>query len=194
MKGLIEKAYPEEFQVLKKALYNLWSTHSPALSEEKYVEAGLTPRRFLFDSFYATKLRIGDGIGLTGDITLPGSAGEDEKLHTAFKAIWREYQPYFILHQHNLHNSHWGKRIIKAGQRGHFLFEDRVDANYWTTCACGKQDPRIPRECNGRPKNQRLVELGGRFARMVEEDKILSAARLLVKIEAEAAEILDRGY
>ncbi len=28
---------------------------------------------------------------MSGDVVLPGSAGEDEKLFTAFKSIWRDY-------------------------------------------------------------------------------------------------------
>ena len=48
-----------------------------------------------------------------------------------------------LLTQHNLQTSHWGQRIIAAEERGgKFTEEDANDSYDWTTCACGKQDPR----------------------------------------------------
>lgn len=44
-----------------------------------------------------------------------------------------------ILVFHNLNESHWGKRIIRAENIGEFTTKDRNDSSSWVTCACGKK-------------------------------------------------------
>ncbi len=99
------------------------------------------------------------------------------------------------LTEHNLHNSHWGKRIIKAERVGGFTFADKLDAHNWTTCACGKQDPRIPRHTDIRVKNMlidnTLTNLGVRFYADVKEGKYLESANTLIGIEQRSIEILE---
>lgn len=91
MAGLIHKKYPKEYNFMRAAMFSVWDKSKGVHCESEYNKAGLSQRRFLFDSFWAAKVRIGDGVGMSGDVVLPGSAGEDEKLFTAFKSIWRDY-------------------------------------------------------------------------------------------------------
>jgi hypothetical protein len=50
-----------------------------------YREQGLSPVRYMFDLFYKSKVRIGDGVGMSGDIVEPGL--NDEHLETALRTI-----------------------------------------------------------------------------------------------------------
>lgn len=95
-----------------------------------------------------------------------------------------------ILTDAGLHNSYWGKRIIKAEKRGEFTEGDVKKAGSWTTCACGKQDPRIPRDEEGAPCDVYLWELGLGFNGKVYTHQVVQAARTLVKIEKRAAIVL----
>jgi hypothetical protein len=69
-----------------------------------------------------------------------------------------------------------------------FVSPVRNKAASWVTCACGKQDPRIP--INHGPVDTRLYSLGCSFYGAVEEQRIDSAEKILHKIERRAAEIL----
>lgn len=90
-----------------------------------------------------------------------------------------------------LAKTHWGKRILAAAKRGGFTEGDGQDSMDWTTCACGKQDPRILRTSWGHPADGRLALLGTDFAgRVCDLDDPAAAARTLVAIEKRAAEIL----
>lgn len=65
------------------------------------------------------------------------------------------------------------------------------DAKGWTTCACGKQDKRIPRASGfSYPLDNRLYSLGLLFAMAVETEDFLRAAKTLVAIEKRAAIVL----
>lgn len=50
----------------------------------KYKEHGLSYKRFCWDLFYASKFRVGDGIGITGDINIKGC--NDSHIETAIKS------------------------------------------------------------------------------------------------------------
>lgn len=50
----------------------------------KYKEHGLSYKRFCWDLFYASKFRIGDGVGMTGDVNIAGC--NDSHIETAIKA------------------------------------------------------------------------------------------------------------
>ena len=92
-----------------------------------------------------------------------------------------------------LQDSHWGVRIIAAEERGSFGVNDCVDALSWQTCACGKLDPRIPRQTdvnNPAPLDMHLRELGQEFYCHVTDHEFLEAARTLIAIEKRAAEVL----
>ena len=68
-------------------MFEVLNNHPDA--ETRYKEAGLSPCRFRWDCFHATKIRIGDGIGLTGDITVPDC--HDSHIDTALRRIMKEY-------------------------------------------------------------------------------------------------------
>lgn len=107
-----------------------------------------------------------------------------------------------ILTDARLHTSYWGKRIIKAEKRGRFTENDSEMVADWMTCACGKQDPRIPRldfetcianrslGCLGAPADSELREKGVIFYNHIKEHRFVDAARTLVKIEKRASIVL----
>lgn len=78
----------------------------------------------------------------------------------------------------------------KAGKPA-FTVEQSGRAGNWTTCACGNQDSRIPRNrpC-GDPIDWRLEHLGRQFSWAVNGDAPTEAASILRKIERRAAEVL----
>jgi len=101
-----------------------------------------------------------------------------------------------ILTDAGLQDSHWGKRIIKAEERGYFYVIDTREAQKWQTCACGKQDPRIPRRDSkyegrvGAPVDAELLDLGLDFFGAVDSQLFMQSAEVLVEIEKRASEIL----
>lgn len=95
-----------------------------------------------------------------------------------------------ILKENRLLSSYWGRRIVKAEERGAFNLADKRASGSWTTCACGKQDPLIPRGCFGAPNDSALGFWGVEFCGHVLNDRFPEAASALVKIERRAAEVL----
>lgn len=96
-----------------------------------------------------------------------------------------------LLEEAGLSETYWGQIITEAEKLGGFTLWDRKYANQWTTCACGKQDPRIPREGRGSPVDPTLFELGVSFSEQVYFDQILATAETLIKIEKRAIEVLE---
>lgn len=95
-----------------------------------------------------------------------------------------------LLTEANLHATHWGKRIITAEELHSTTRADINDSGAWPTCACGKQDPRIPRGLGGAPLDENLEELGVAFYQHVCAHRFFEAAETLIAIERRAAEIL----
>lgn len=95
-----------------------------------------------------------------------------------------------ILKENRLLSSYWGRRIVKAEERGFFFERDHWDSNRWTTCACGRQDERIPRNYGRVPLDPQLRRLGGMFYRVIKRRKYVCAAEILIAIEKRSAEIL----
>lgn len=95
-----------------------------------------------------------------------------------------------ILIGNGLDQSFWGKRIIAAQCRGGFLGGDVLSAGNWTTCACGQQDPRIPRDRVGEPLDTQLAGNGLIFNHQVANGHYSDAAETLVAIEKRAGHIL----
>lgn len=88
----------------------------------------------------------------------------------------------------------WWDRIRRAAHRGQFTSADLQRARNWTTCACGEQNPLIPRRELGVPVDDALATLGADFALQVNADVLDGAAATLVKIERRAAALLhDRA-
>jgi len=97
-----------------------------------------------------------------------------------------------LLTEANLHATHWGRRIITAEELQGTTPADISDSGEWTTCACGKQNPRIPRTKLGCPIDKYLEELGTAFYEHVCAHRFLEAAETLIAIEQRAAELLAK--
>ncbi len=109
------------------------------------------------------------------------------------------------------HTPYWFKVIktaIKRQRNGLTAFtESQKDkAENWVTCACGKQDPRIPREgddagrknrlrvhADWEPEDAKLSRLGGYFADYVYSNRPQRALECLLAIEKRAAVVLARA-
>jgi len=88
----------------------------------------------------------------------------------------------------------WTQRIEAAKARdGIFTMEDRRLSSKWVTCACGEQDPRIPRrpELNNIPMDTELRNYGVEFCNAVYRNNPGAAAKVLGCIETRAAQILS---
>lgn len=84
----------------------------------------------------------------------------------------------------------WHERIKAARERGAFTEGDCKLAREWPTCACGEQDPRIPRNKSGSPKDDELSDLGNDFTSAIYWSDFPRARRILAQIERRAAEVL----
>lgn len=94
-----------------------------------------------------------------------------------------------VLKEAGLAKSHWGKRIIDAEERGEFTQQDRIEAENWVTCACGKVTVDIPRHDVGSPIDTKLLWLGLDFDHAVDSHRFTSASKTLVEIEKRAAQV-----
>lgn len=80
----------KEYKLVKAAMFKVWDNFRGTNSLNTYQDQGLSLTRFLWDTFHATKLRIGDGVGMDGDVLWYKDC-HDEHITTAFKSIWQEY-------------------------------------------------------------------------------------------------------
>lgn len=71
-----------------------------------------------------------------------------------------------------------------------FTKEHRAKAASWVTCACGKQDSKIPRNSSGVPYDNELDDLGSMFYAHIETNSIRSAEETLARIELRAAQVM----
>lgn len=101
----------------------------------------------------------------------------------------------------SLKRTHWGRRILAAEKRGRFTEDDERKANMWPSCACGKQDPRIPRYIGefghdegiyqpDEPRDRELRLAGVKFGIAVSRNNFPAAWAALAAIEKRAGEIL----
>lgn len=84
----------------------------------------------------------------------------------------------------------WHERIARAEREGGFTPEDVELAASWVFCACGEQDPLIPRTLTGSPIDPTLKRLGRLFMGYVASDSIDSATATLNVIDSRAEKIL----
>lgn len=85
----------------------------------------------------------------------------------------------------------WWEAIATArANGGDFTPEDVRRAASWVSCACGEQDPRIPRKKDGAPVDDVLERLGCDFNAWVVAGKPDKAAEVLVSIERRVAVLL----
>ncbi len=83
---------------------------------------------------------------------------------------------------------YWTKVITKARKRGHFTTQEKSKSFDWVTCACGKQDSRIPKMgIDGGPMDNELRNLGCNFYGAVNGDEFDHAETILGRIERRAA-------
>lgn len=82
----------EDYQILKQAVIKgiqLLSEKYKDNVETKYQEAGLSPMRLRWDFLWASKLKIGDGVGAPGDVNIYAYANDDH-IDTALRSIVKE--------------------------------------------------------------------------------------------------------
>lgn len=77
----------ENYQVLKEAVDKV--INEQGNKSKRYQQGMLTFRRYCFDLFYATGIRIGDGIGVRGDIIIENC--NDDHIFTALKRIVKDH-------------------------------------------------------------------------------------------------------
>lgn len=102
------------------------------------------------------------------------------------------------LEEKHVAKKNWFVRIAEARERGVFTDQDKLDAADWTTCACGEQDPRIPRVGNTasdlyRPEDKLFAQLGVNFYFAVNRDEFDDAEKTLHAIERRATEVLQEA-
>ncbi len=90
LKGLIETKDKAGYDLVKNRLFKQWDSYRGKNSLQTYLEAGRTVSAFLWDSFWATKTKIGDGVGMSGEV-LWYALGHDDHIETALKNIWAIY-------------------------------------------------------------------------------------------------------
>lgn len=86
----------------------------------------------------------------------------------------------------------WHERIQRARKNGNrFSAHECVLATHWVTCACGEQDPRIPRKPDYKePLDPQLSSLGLEFLKAVRSNDPNRAASALYRIEARAETLI----
>lgn len=85
----------------------------------------------------------------------------------------------------------WRQIIATARRRkGGFTGLECEKAADWVTCACGRQDPRIPRGGMGVPMDDELTRLGIVFSRAVAVQNFDLAEETLRRIDDRAAIVL----
>lgn len=84
----------------------------------------------------------------------------------------------------------WREIIDYARKRGFFTEQEKAWAGSWVTCACGEQDPRIPRSMSGEPLDSALCAAGTNFSIAVGDDNLVRAKYWLKRIERHATRVL----
>lgn len=76
----------EHYDILANAIAEVLLTNSKSYLAEVYAE--LTKRRFRWDLFWASNVKIGDGIGTGGDII---GDYDDSHIDTALRNVVKEF-------------------------------------------------------------------------------------------------------
>lgn len=80
------KIKPEDYEKIKAAAMTVIEKNPDA--EQRYQGQGLSPKRLRWDILYASRIKIGDGIGMEGDVNVYGYAN-DEHIDTALRSIMK---------------------------------------------------------------------------------------------------------
>lgn len=81
------KIHTEDYAKFKAAVMGVLNQH-PGI-EAEYREKQLSPKRLRWDLLYASKLKLGDGVGTHGDVNVYAYAN-DEHIDTALRSIMKE--------------------------------------------------------------------------------------------------------
>ena len=76
------KITQQDYETLKRFTAPLLTTER----KRQYTEAGLSEKRFLFDALYQSKIKIGNGAGIHGDVNLYAYCN-DTHIETALRKI-----------------------------------------------------------------------------------------------------------
>lgn len=87
LKVPVMKITPADYCKLREAVCGVLDAGK--LAPGTYRSANLTPKRFRWDCLWASGLKIGDGIGIQGDINVYAYANDDH-IDTALRRIMRE--------------------------------------------------------------------------------------------------------
>ena len=83
----------------------------------------------------------------------------------------------------------------QAAGKEPFTLSNREKAATWITCACGRQDSRIPLRESGAPEDDLLTTWGCQFTSAVRRQLPMMALHRLHWIELRAAELIEEeGY
>lgn len=78
----------DNYQKMKESIDQVINEHGDL--SDAYQAKGLSFERFCWDIFHASQFRIGDGIGIIGDINIPNC--KDTHIFTAMKRMVAENQ------------------------------------------------------------------------------------------------------
>lgn len=81
------KIKPEDYEKIKSAVQHVLDKRPDAM--QAYIDSGKTAMRFRWDVLYASGLKIGDGIGMQGDVNVYAYANDDH-IDTALRTIMKE--------------------------------------------------------------------------------------------------------
>ena len=78
----------EHYSILKNRVADL-GIDKLKTAQNEYKQKGLSETRFLFDVFYASKTKIGDGVGMSSNCGIEGDYN-DNHIETAMKKVIKE--------------------------------------------------------------------------------------------------------
>jgi len=81
------KIRPDDYEKLKTAVLGIITQHPDV--EARYQAKRYSPKRLRWDLLYASKIKLGDGVGMHGDVNVYGYANDDH-IDTALRAIMTE--------------------------------------------------------------------------------------------------------
>ncbi len=96
-----------------------------------------------------------------------------------------------------LSKTKWGVAILENvhSKCRRFHTSTILAASSWVSCACGRLSKNIPRKSpQGKPKDELLSKLGVYFYRAIRDGRPKIAAKVLVRIEVRANEILTKPH
>jgi hypothetical protein len=83
------KIKPEDLVVMRECLRPFLEANNRTEVVQGYIAANLSPKRLRWDLLYASKLKIGDGVGIHGQVNLYAYLN-DEHIDTALRELCRE--------------------------------------------------------------------------------------------------------